>query len=387
MPESTEFFGAVKDEERRKPGDKKDSSSERAGEEWVQRMEKDLLKNKRIKIANLTAAPGETTRGFVDVGGTATGPIQIPVVIIHGKSVGPMLCLTAGVHATEYAPIDTVMRLIQEITPENLRGAVVAVPIVSMNMFASRCGFVSPIDGLNLNKIAPGGNGSISEILVRTLLDEIITKCQYHIDLHAGDFGEMLWAFGGYAPTGNPDLDTEGEALARVFTPRLVCLSTDANSLPPFAGSIVHSAGRRGVVSILAESGGNGTLEAEDVRIHMDGVRNVMRYLGMIEGQPSIPGPQISATGRAVTRASRAGLLRLKAAVGDLIHDGQVVAEICDVFGRTVEEVRVARGGIAGLVWSHKAVSTGDPIIRCWYTKPAPRFPKTDRYICATASD
>jgi uncharacterized protein len=350
-------------------------------------MRNDRLETKVITIGNLTAAPGEIIRGFVNVGETATGPIQVPVVIIHGKSAGPALCLTAGVHATEYAPIDAVMRLIHQITPEKLRGAIVAVPIVSMNMFASRCGFVSPIDGLNLNKIAPGGNGSISEILVRTLLDEIITKCQYHIDLHAGDFGEMLWAFGGYALTANHDRDLEGEALARLFTPRLVCLSTDASSLPPFAGSIVHSAGQRGVISILAESGGNGTLEEADVRIHVDGVLNVMRYLGMVDGKPSIPGPQITATGRAITRASRSGLLRLNAAVGDSIDDGQVVAEICDVFGRTVEEVKVARGGIAGLVWGHKAVSTGDPIIRCWFTEPAPPFPKTDRYIRHATGD
>jgi predicted deacylase len=152
-------------------------------------------------------------------------------------------------------------------------------------------------------------------------------------------------------------------------------------SLPPFVGSIVHAATRRGVVSILAESGGNGTLKEKDIRVHLNGVGNVMRYLKMIEGEPSIPGPQISATGRAITRASQAGLLRLKVAVGDTISDGQVVAEISDVFGRTIEEVRVAKGGIAGLIWAHKAVATGDPVVRCWYTLPAPAFSKTDHLI------
>jgi predicted deacylase len=148
----------------------------------------------------------------------------------------------------------------------------------------------------------------------------------------------------------------------------------------------VHAAGRRGVVSVLAESGGNGTLEEEDVRVHLQGVWNVLRYLKMIEGEPSIPGSQISAIGRAVTRASRAGLLRLKVAVGDAISDGEVVAETFDVFGQIVEEVRVVRGGIAGLVWAHKSVGTGDPVIRCWYTKPAPPFPKTDQFVSAAGN-
>jgi uncharacterized protein len=332
-------------------------------------------------IGEISARPGEIARGFLDVGETATGPIQLPIVIINGRMPGPRLCLTAGVHATEYAPIEAVLRVLREVTPENLRGTLIAVPVVSMHMFAQRCGFVSPIDGLNLNKVAPGGDGSISEILVRLLLDEVITKCQYHIDLHAGDLGEMLWEFAGFPLTGDATLDEEGEALVRLYSPRMICLSREGTTLPPFAGSIVHAATRRGVVSILAESGGNGTLEEQDVRVHLDGVCNVMRYLKMIEGEPCIPGPQISATGRAITRALRAGLLSLKAAVGDTISDGQTVAEISDVFGRIVEHVRVVKGGIAGLVWAHKAVNTGDPVIRCWYTVPAPAFPRTDRFV------
>ena len=342
--------------------------------------------NNTFKVGDISARPGETARGFINIGETVTGPVKIPVVIINGPDPGPTLCLTSGVHATEYAPIEAVMRIITQISPDDLCGAIVAVPVVSMNMFASRCGFVSPLDGLNLNKIAPGGEGSISEILVRTLLDDVITKCQYHIDLHAGDLGEMLWAFAGYAITGDAERDLQGEALTRVYSPRLICLSRDGASLPPFLGSIVHAAGRRGVVSVLAESGGNGTLEEEDVRVHLQGVWNVLRYLKMIEGEPSIPGPQISATGRAVTRASRAGLLRLKVAVGDAISDGEVVAETFDVFGQIVEEVRVVRGGIAGLVWAHKSVGTGDPVIRCWYTKPAPPFPKTDQFVSAAGN-
>lgn len=333
------------------------------------------METRTLAIRDISAQPGQVARGYIEVGETATGPIRFPLVIINGQKPGPRLCLTAGVHATEYAPIDAALRLVHEISPAALTGTIVAVPVVSMHMFASRTGFVSPIDGLNLNKVAPGGDGSISELLVRCLLDEIISRCQYHIDLHAGDLGEMLLAFAGYPLTGNAKLDHEGEAVARLFSPRLISLAQDGTTLPPFPGSIVHSATRKGVVSILAESGGNGTLEEEDVQVHVQGVRNVMRYLGMIEGEPAVAPSYIRATGRAVTRATRSGLLRLHAGIGDIIGDGEKVGEICDVFGNTVEEVRVARGGIAGLVWAHKAVNTGDPILRCWYTEPAGAFP------------
>ncbi|HKV52482.1 MAG TPA: succinylglutamate desuccinylase/aspartoacylase family protein [Gemmatimonadaceae bacterium] len=323
-------------------------------------------------IHDLVAAPGEKTRGWLTIGETPGGPIRIPLVLINGRADGPAICFTAGVHATEYAPIDAVMRLLEAIQPDALRGAVIGVPVCNMRMFEHRAGFVSPLDGLNLNKVAPGRrDGSISEILADVLLREVIGAAQYHIDFHAGDLGEMLLPFAGYALSGKRVLDEQGEALARAFTPRLISLATDGGTIPPFPGSLNHSASRNGVVSILAECGGNGTLDEADVRTHMDGAYNVLRHLGMLDGGAPANGPRIAARDRVVVRASRAGLLRLGVRLGDEIAAGQEVAEICNVFGDVVERVRAPGAGLAGLVWAHKVVNTGDPVVRYWITEPA----------------
>ena len=320
-----------------------------------------------LRVRGVAADRGERAHGFITIGETASGPMQMPLVIINGANDGPVLCLTAGVHATEYAPIDAVMRVVQSLDPVTVRGAVIAVPVVNMRMFDSRTGFVSPLDGLNLNKVAPGRHdGSASEILARVLLDEVIGVAQYHIDLHAGDLGEMLMPFAGYALTGNTNLDQQGETLAGLYSPKLISLSTPTGNIPPFADGICYAATRKGIVSIFAESGGNGTLEETDVRVHLDGVANVMRHLGMIDGQPTQLGPRLSARDRKVVRATRAGLLRLRVAIGDDVVAGQEVAEICNVFGEVVERVRSTGDGIAGLVWAHKVVNTGDPIVRYW---------------------
>ena len=325
-----------------------------------------------VRVRDIVAPPGAKARGFLTIGETPSGPLQIPLVIINGESDGPVLCLTAGVHATEYAPIDAVMRIVQTLQPDDLSGALLAVPVANMRMFESRTGFVSPLDGLNLNKVAPGRtSGSISEILAHVLLDEVIGLAQYHIDLHAGDLGEMLLPFAGYALTGDRGMDEQGEALARLYTPHLISLATPGGTVPPFSDGIAFAATRRGVVSIFAESGGNGTLEEADVRIHIDGVRQVMQYLGMIDGTPTANGTRVAARDRVVVRASRSGLLRLKVQIGDQVRAGQEVAQICNVFGDIVEHVCTAGDGIAGLVWAHKVVNTGDPIVRYWITEPA----------------
>jgi predicted deacylase len=318
-------------------------------------------------IRGITAECGKRTQGFLTIGETASGPIQFPLVIVNGSDDGPVLCLTSGVHATEYAPIDAVLRIVQSLDATRLRGAVIAVPVVNLRMFDSRSGFVSPLDGLNLNKLAPGrADGSISEILAKVLLDEVISRAAYHLDLHAGDLGEMLLPFAGYALTGKRELDEQGEALARLYSPKLISLASDDGKIPPFADGISYAATRRGVVSIFAESGGNGTLEDADVKVHVDGVMNVMRYLRMIDGAPVAAGPRVSARDRRVVRATRAGLLRLHVKIGDELVAGQEVAEVCNVFGEVVETVRSSGAGIAGLVWAHKVVNTGDPIMRYW---------------------
>jgi predicted deacylase len=125
------------------------------------------------------------------------------------------------------------------------------------------------------------------------------------------------------------------------------------------------------VISILAESGGNGTLDEADVRTHLDGARNVMRHLGMIDGGRPANGPRIAARDRVVVRATRSGLVRLKVGIGDELTVGQEVAEVCNVFGEVVERVCTSGSGVAGLIWSHKVVNTGDPIVRYWITDPA----------------
>jgi predicted deacylase len=336
-----------------------------------------------LRIRDVVARRGEKVNGFLTVGETPNGPIRVPLVIVNGSGDGPILCITAGVHATEYPSIVAAMQLVKELQPDRLRGAVIIVPVVSMAMFQSRLPFVSPLDGLNLNKIAPGDvGGPISEILAHTLLSEVIARAQYHIDLHAGDFGEMLLPFAGYPLTGDSQRDRQGEALARLFTPRLVSIGPESGPLSlPFAGGIVRAATRLGVVSILGESDGNGTLEEADVRVHLDGVANVMRYLKMIDGEPRIAGNLLKATDRFFMRATKSGLVRLKVRIGDTVAAGQELAEICNVFGETVEVIRASRAGMPGLIWSHKVVNTGDPVVRCWGVEPAPPFPETDRFI------
>jgi predicted deacylase len=134
---------------------------------------------------------------------------------------------------------------------------------------------------------------------------------------------------------------------------------------------LTSQAARQGVVSILAEAGSNGTLESTDVEIHMRGMRNVMRYLGMLPGEPDTAGEHVEPTGQFVVSARCGGLLRLKIGIGDEIGEQQEIAEVCNLFGEVIERIHSPHAGIARLIWAHKAVNTGDPIVKCWIVERA----------------
>jgi hypothetical protein len=36
---------------------------------------------------------------------------------------------------------------------------------------------------------------------------------------------------------------------------------------------------------------------------------------------------------------------------------------------------------VVRLIWTHKAVNSGDPVLKCWVTEPAPPFAPTDRFV------
>lgn len=325
-----------------------------------------------LRVGDLLSHPGQRVDGWLDVGETAAGSISMPVVLIQGATDGPRLCLTAGVHAAEYPAIDAVLRTLQDLDPKELRGSIIAVPVVNVPMFVNRAAFLSPIDGLNLNRTAPGvRSGSITERIAHTLLTEVIGKADVHIDCHGGDIGEILWPYAGFALTGNAQMDRMGETLVRLYAPRIIALYREGSELPPTRGSITHSAASQGVVSMLAESGSNGGLDAEDARVHVEGIRNVMRHLGMIPGEVRRNPDMLRATGQFIVRAEHGGLLRLAISIGEPVRAGQEVAVIVDTFGNVVERVLASREGIARLIWAAKAVNSGDPIVKCWITEPA----------------
>ena len=125
--------------------------------------------------------------------------VEHPVFDARGSKDGPTLCLLGGVHGCEYSSIAAVIRVMNELDTSELAGRIVAVPVVSMQSFEQRSPFVVPADGKNLNRSFPGTfDGTYTDVLARSIFDELIAPADVLIDLHGGDLVEDLEPFALY---------------------------------------------------------------------------------------------------------------------------------------------------------------------------------------------
>jgi predicted deacylase len=335
-----------------------------------------------FRLRDLAVEPGTARRGRLEVGRTAAGPVAMPLVVVHGASPGPTLCLTGAVHGTEYPGTTAVREVARRLDPGTLAGTLLAVTVTNMPMYQARSPFLSPIDGLNLNRVAPGrADGTVTERIAHTLFTELLARATHHIDCHGGDIGEDLWPYAAYRVTGRRALDEVGEAMVRAYTPRVFALVEEGMALALTHGTVTSEAAKRGVASILGECGSDRGLDPADVRTHVDGITNVMRLIGMLPGEPRVARDLVQGISQFVVSAGGAGLLRLAVRVGDEIAEGQALGEIWDEYGDVVETLRAPARGLVRLVWTHKVVNTGDPVLKCWVTRPAGPFPPTDRFV------
>ena len=181
-------------------------------------------------IEGLDIESGSRGRGFLEAGpyfdnraGATTkirAFVHIPFTVIKGANEGPTLCVTAGTHPTEYAGIDAAIRLSNEVKPEKLKGRLIIVPVVNLPGFWERS-YLSPIDGVDVcnsyrNK---GGrrDGTIGEMIADILVNGILSKADYHLDLHGTDTNESCIPFAKILKIGDNHIDTQSEGMARAL--------------------------------------------------------------------------------------------------------------------------------------------------------------------------
>jgi predicted deacylase len=307
------------------------------------RQEKPAMKDWKFELVP-APAPGMRAEGSVDWGDPVVTGWDWPYVAVHGAAPGPAVLITAGIHGSEYASIDAVVRLGAALDPASVKGQVLCLPVLNPGAFWERAAYVSPVDNLNLNRVFPGKpKGTFTERLAHILVEKAMRHADAYIDMHGGDLPEALVPFNLWYQTGNAEVDDRSRAMAEVFGAPLVLAQRAADS--PVSGLAYATAATLGVPAMLAEDGGAGTYEAEIGLRMLAGLQNVLRTLEVIPGAVrNVPPPQRLARFNWV-RTEHAGFFRARVRVGEEVAGGQSLGALVDFHDRELEDVTAPEAG------------------------------------------
>ena len=301
--------------------------------------------------------PGRTQRHMITLPGDALATDESrPVISVTGAKPGPVLFVNAGVHGGEYPAIEAVIRLSKTLDPKKISGTVILMPVMNLPAFRTRTPFVCPIDNVNPNRVFPGDpKGSYSEQMTHALIHEFVMRADAHIDLHGGDIPEALVPFvicraGAESDAKRAaDVARKSKEIAMAFgLPYVLTISKPVQRAKGHrAGtrglSSYAAAAEKGIPAILAEAGGVGQMQEDQVELLVNGVRNVMTHLGMLPEDLRLKRgdrkkPEVL-TKFEWLYTKHAGMWYPKVAAGDLVKKGKQIGHVGDLFGDTLEKI------------------------------------------------
>lgn len=281
----------------------------------------------------------------------ATNDAQLEVFCCRGHSAGPLALITAGVHGDEYEGPAAVFSLTGSLSPDRLRGTVVAVPVANPSAFDAGTR-LSPIDGLNLARTFPGNaRGTPTEQLAAAIFEGLAVHADYLIDLHSGGIEYQfspVAGFYGVANADNPSLEA-----ARSFGLPLLW------RLPATNGVLSYEVWRRGKVAIGTEYGGAGQLSERGICDYRDGIVRCLSKWGLltpISRQPSVN----AAFEGDWDLASVPGLFRAYCPLGGKVRKGAPLAATIGSRGELQQEFVSPSDGVVLGLRSKAHIERGD---------------------------
>ncbi len=323
--------------------------------------------NTHLQLGTAIGQPGTRQYGAWEAFTFPTGHTEfLPVIIAQGALDGPRFWLTAGIHGQEHAGPAVIYRVLDSLPLSRLRGAVVALPLLAP-AGSRTMRYIPYHESKNPNRLWPDGRPrregvdvappSPLEAAYARLLDSMLEQADYLIDLHNHNIGSISFAFQDrilYRADGDASAaraaaaqlaeqqdamlaayghTVVGEFAAEKYLDNELHRSTSAATL--FLGQIP---------SFTAELGGGEVPDPAIVQAAAAGIRNVLRWAGLLDDAPEpITGIKLVQPGYVARRClaprtPTAGVVLHCVEPGDMVQPGDVVAELRDVWGRPIGE-------------------------------------------------
>lgn len=290
-----------------------------------------------FELAGVTVAPGERVIVEMPAAQLYTNtPLNIPVNVVHGRRSGPVLLVCAAIHGDELNGVEIIRRVLRAQSLRNLRGTLIAVPVVNVFGFIHKSRYLP--DRRDLNRCFPGSeSGSLGARMAHLFKTRVLDRCSHAIDLHTGAVNRSN------LPQIRANLESDATAqMARAFAVPLVLNSVLRD------GTLREVAEAQSIPVITYEAGEALRFDESSIRAGVRGVLNVMRHLQMLAPPRKIHPPIEPAVAHSATwvRAERDGVFRTLVALGERLNNGQLLGRISSPFSNAEMEVRAPCAGI-----------------------------------------
>lgn len=311
-----------------------------------------------LTVGTAAAAPGERARGVIPVTNLPGGrALEIPVIVVNGSQPGPCVWVDAVIHGDEPEGTLACHLVDAELNPAAMRGSVVLVPVLNVPAYeAAQRG--NPLDtfSYDLNRIYPGkADGYLTERLAHVHSQWLREVATYEISIHSGGAHSYL-SETIFATTDDKAIEL-AQAMGKDWG--LILKSFLPKGSPP---AVMYEAGKQG---ITVELGGRSATSPADFtrcgRVLADGVLNVLRHYGVIDGEPAYAARWLTGVQHALL-APVSGLFLAEPSLKfqQPIRQGDRIARIVDVYGDLLAEVCAP---VDGMIFGLRAlpnVQTGD---------------------------
>ncbi len=278
--------------------------------------------------------------------------MTMPVHVIHGKKAGPVLFVSAAIHGDEINGVEIVRRLLNLKLLKNLRGTLIAIPIVNVYGFINTSRYLP--DRRDLNRSFPGSSrGSLASHLANIFMNEIVAQSTHGIDIHTGanhrsNLPQVR------ASMENPEVERMAQAFG---APVIINASLRDNSL---RAAVID----RGIPMLLYEAGEALRFNEQPIRIGLKGIVSVMRELEMLPRKRLNPNKRSSVVVEASRwiRAPKSGIVNSSIGLGSIVKKNEIIARVIDPLGDLEEKVISPFEGIVIGILSLPLVHEGDAI-------------------------
>lgn len=286
----------------------------------------------------------------------------------HGRSGGPHLLITGGVHGDEFEPMVAIRQIIDQFESRasdvsGFRGSVTLIPIVNESAFlrGHRCAD----DGLDLARTCPGRpDGSITE-QTAWALSESIRGADFYIDLHTGGTELCVYPLAGYMIHPKPDILEVQRRMARAFNLPVVwgtSATLDGRSLSVARDSCVPA--------IYCEYLGSATCHPDGVQAYVDGCLNVMSEVGMLDlSRPAnriqhvVENPHPDSGHMQVCNPSTVtGYFETNVKLGDPVRPGDILGRVHPLEGGKPSVINTTQSGIVLVLRTFPRVRMGESV-------------------------